>query len=126
MTYENGRVTLTNIDEETIQRHGIRFRWWRRHGNNPWEVLDVPESQQWVIVELDQNQQVSYRVEILLDGESYTNREHTFSPTNPSFMLDMTIPILLATLTAFLAFLILVIIIVVRMKRARAVKPNKT
>jgi len=73
-------VFLKGIDQELIDEHNITFKWWRIVGEE--EPILVKESNQpWVLLELDPNHKVVYKVEILIPGQSSLLLTHPpFSP----------------------------------------------
>jgi len=83
MKEEDGKVILTNIDEDTIDEHRITFRWWRRVGDGEWELVPTPPSQPWVIIELHPDDDVTYKCEIIVRDEFQLARERSFVPPIP-------------------------------------------
>jgi len=83
MTEEDGKMILTNIDDDMIDEHKITFRWWRKVGNGEWELIDVPPNQPWVPIELHPDDDVTYKCEIIARDEFQLARERSFFPPVP-------------------------------------------
>ena len=109
-----------DIDEERIEDEKITFRWWRRVGNGEWEELDVPPNQPWVDIELDDDDDVTYKVDIYVDNEFLLARERIFNPLPPSpptpqnRFYGFAIPTAIAICIAFVCLITLIVIIILR------------
>jgi len=120
---------FVDIDDERIEDEKITFRWWRRVGNGEWEELDVPPNQPWVDVELDDDDDVTYKVDIYVDNEFLLARERIFNPLPPlptpqNRFYGFAIPTAIAICIAFVCLITLIVIIILRRREER--KQKKT
>jgi hypothetical protein len=123
MTTNDGKVILTNIDEETIKDHNITFRWFRRLADGTWEQVQVPSDQPWVDLSFDDNQEVMYKVEIYVDDEPALERERTFNP--PPDQPNFWQPFIILSAVGILGILaILFMIIAIKLRDKEQEKTN--
>jgi len=127
---DDDNKAFVDIDEERIEDEKLTFRWWRRVGNGEWEELDVPPNQPWVDIELDDDEDVTYKVDIYVDNEFLLARERIFNPLPPSpptpqnRFYGFAIPTAIAICIAFVCLITLIVIIIVRRREDR--KRKKT
>jgi len=116
---DDDNKVFIDIDEERIEDEKLTFRWWRRVGNGEWEELDVPPNQPWVDIELDDDDDVTYKVDIYVDNEFLLARERIFNalpppPTPQNRFYGFAIPTAIAICIAFVCLITLIVIIIVR------------
>jgi len=118
---DDDNKAFVDIDEERIEDEKLTFRWWRRVGNGEWEELDVPPNQPWVDIELDDDDDVTYKVDIYVDNEFLLARSRTFSPPSSppppppgNRFYGFAIPTAIAICIAFVCLITLIVIIIIR------------
>jgi len=121
MKEEDGKLILTNIDEDTIDEHKITFRWWRRVGSGEWELIDVPPNQPWLPIELHPDDDVTYKCEIMVRDEFQIVRERSFFPPVPRTNI-LRNPVLWAVAGIFAIWGVVFIIIAVNRREDKRKK----
>jgi len=116
---DDDNKAFVDIDEERIEDEKLTFRWWRRVGNGEWEELDVPPNQPWVDIELDDDEDVTYKVDIYVDNEFLLARERIFNalpppPAPQNRFYGFAIPTAIAICIAFVCLITLIVIIIIR------------